>query len=600
MNQSSTNAGATDFHGHEALTSSLARLEKALYQRALREAKSPEAISSASGCFGREDPYLWAINGEATAFFVCMPTGGMNSIPITAREVRKHVVEGRWDPESVLLKRKDGAGTWITAAALGIKIPPDAIPHVDRIPREMRVGPNIPGTIVPWLTLDRLAGPSRESLARTASAASHFYKGIVDDHWSDEKIGDEIARMLATFPEEGSPLCLSEVQKAMLPIPYHIAYGKDLIKRMRFDVDNLVRGVNHYPTHAPPESVLAGDEWFRRSDIFFLNSSAGAGKSVVAFQLAIAWGLGLPYLGIAPSRPLRILHFSGEDDEVTAGQCREGLLAHAEALFGRPLTKDDLSRLDEMLRTEHRQCRTGNEFVAHLDKLLRQEPADLVIINPLMSFVSGDIVAEVKDFLREQLTPVAVEHDCGILIMHHTVKLRKNGWDDIDPIYSGLGGAEPANVGRSILCLAPTSAPGLHVLHVGKRDTTGWVDADGEFAKKAYFKRSNQPKRPAWLPVPHAEAEEMISGAKAAGGAPRKCSPERIAEILREKGGRAWRADLLAWTIDVCGCSEATAKKALREARDAGMISEISKKPEGKGQTRTLFFLPDIGPGEPG
>jgi hypothetical protein len=272
-------------------------------------------------------------------------------------------------------------------------------------------------------------------------------------------------------------------------------------------------------------------------------------------------------------------------------------MAHAEAIFGKPLSPDDLQGLDSMLRTEHGQRLSGDAFIAHVDRLLEAEPVDVVILNPMLSFVVGDLVSEVGGFLRQKLAVLAEKHDCAFLIFHHTIKLRKGSWDEIDPIYSATGGAEPANVGRSILCLAPTPVLGLYVLHVGKRTSTGWTDDDGNFVDKVYFKRGTNPKRPGWLPVSHAEAVELIGEAKGKKGSSRKCSAEYVVEVLRGNDGRAWRADLLDMIATACDCSVATAKKSLDEARHAGLISEVMKKPLNGGQKQLWLFLPEVGEG---
>ena len=56
----------------------------------------------------------------------------------------------------------------------------------------------------------------------------------------------------------------------------------------------LLRGVNHYPTEIPPETILLGNGWMRRADVVTFISTAGAGKSVAVTQAAMAWGLACP------------------------------------------------------------------------------------------------------------------------------------------------------------------------------------------------------------------------------------------------------------------------------------------------------------------
>ena len=59
--------------------------------------------------------------------------------------------------------------------------------------------------------------------------------------------------------------------------------------------------------------------------------------------------------------------------------------------------------------------------------------------------------------------------------------MEKDGWNNTDDTYSAIGGAEMANVPRTILTLRPTAADGLSVVRVSKRQTTGWKDAQGKF-----------------------------------------------------------------------------------------------------------------------
>lgn len=520
-----------------------------------------------------EHSSLWAL-GDAAPKFKVRILNDFELLPMSCRQVSDCVRSGLWPAGMVFLQPVDEVREiWIPASVLKIVDPKSRIPNVAGVDPSQRVGTTVPGTSVRWSQIDDAKGMERAALMRVANIAACLHEGIVSKDWSDEEIKRSLVEVASG---QADAICyeLEDVMASIAPIPAHVAGKRKVFRQYGFRVDRIVRGVMSYPTFAPPEVVLAGDEWLRRGDIVFLNSSAGAGKSVAAFHLAICWGLGLKYLGIAPTKPLRILHFAGEDDGVTAGQCREGLIAHAEALFGKPLGPEELQRLDSMLRTEHGQRLSGDAFIAHLDRLLEEEPADVVILNPLLSFVVGDLVSEVGGFLRRKLAVVLEEQDCACLISHHTTKLSKRSWEELEPIYSGTGGAEPANVGRSILCLAPTPVPGLHVLHVGKRTSTGWTDEDGNFVDKVYFKRGTNPKRPAWLPVSHAEAAELIGEAKGKKGSSRKCSAEYVVEVLRGNDGRAWRADLLDMIATACDCSVETAKKSLDEARRAGLISE--------------------------
>ncbi len=355
--------------------------------------------------------------------------------------------------------------------------------------------------------------------------------------------------------------------------------------------DRTIRGFLSFPTDPPPEDILAGNGLVRVADPIFFNSGAGSGKSVAFAQGAISWGLGLPWLGIVPSRPLRVLHFVGEDDESTMGQCREGFLEHSEATTGRRVVRADLKRLDEMVRTDFSRQFTGDEFLNRMDAMMTEEPADVVMVNPLLSFIGGPIVECAGDFLRNGVMPIIQRHRAAALIAHHTCKLTKASWEEMDFTYSGIGGGEVANVPRSILTLAPTKVKGLHVLHVSKRQTTGWKDAAGNFVDHVFIRRSDDPTRPAWIPVSHEEAAAMIGAATPGKGEGRKATPSHV--VAAVSTGAMTRQSLLEKLRRECRCSENPAKEALREARDLGVVVTF-EDPQARGGKPVLWVcLPE-------
>jgi len=343
----------------------------------------------------------------------------------------------------------------------------------------------------------------------------------------------------------------------------------------------VVRGFMDFPTHPPAEDVLAGDGQIRVTDIHMWNAPAGDGKSVAMSQTSMAWALNLPYCGIYPARPLKIIHFCGEDDESTLGQCREGFLLHSEAITGRRLTAEDLRPLDDMVRTDFSRQYTGDSFLRRLDAMLSEEHADLILINPLLSFIGGGIVETVSKFLREGLGPILKRHRCAALIAHHTCKLSKDSWENMDLTYSGIGGGEIANIPRSIFTLVPTKVNGLRDLHVAKRKLAGWKDDDGKFTDHAYFKRTDNPTRPAWLPVTHGEAEAMMAAVGSAGGGrSKKATIEHIVTALST--GAMQQVALIDWLMKNCQCSEKPCKEAIREASLSRRIVEsYEKNPRG-------------------
>jgi len=148
-----------------------------------------------------------------------------------------------------------------------------------------------------------------------------------------------------------------------------------------------------------------------------------------------------------------------------------------------------------------------------------------------------------------------------------------------------------ANVPRSILTLAPTRVKELMVLKASKRTTTGWRDGDGAFMDYAYFQRTDNPTRPAWIPVGHEEAEEMMGASSQSGsGRAKKATTEHVIELLAT--GAMKRQFMLESLMKKTGCSESTAKSAIRDAQPKDIVS-FTDKDKNTGRNVTFFCLPE-------
>ena len=358
--------------------------------------------------------------------------------------------------------------------------------------------------------------------------------------------------------------------------------------RPRKVLPDRIRGFANFPTDLPDERRLLGEGWLRRGDIATFISTAGAGKSVGMCQAAMAWGLGLPYFGIAPARPLRITMFSGEDDDFTIGQCREGLIEHAVEVTGREITRAEVDDLDDRLVTDFQRTHTGMCFHKHLAEALVDHESDLVIINPLLSYIGGEIVAEASQWLRAGLMPLLKEFDCAAIVCSHTNKMQKDSWNNTLDAYSGIGGSEMANVPRSVLTLRPTKCENIHVLKSAKRTSTGWKDDRGLPSNAYYVKRTARADRPAWLPVTHAEAREAQEKVASESGPQKKATREDVLQILEE--GAMSRQGLIEALREQCGCGMGKAVEAIAEARRD--LHAWEKQSEGRGRPQVWFCLP--------
>jgi len=357
---------------------------------------------------------------------------------------------------------------------------------------------------------------------------------------------------------------------------------------------HLCRDVFELPCDCNPETVVLGDEWLRRGDVSMLVSQAGAGKSVGVNGGAMMWSIGLPYLGIKPSKPLRVSLFVSEDDRETIGQQRQGLVDHFEEMVGRPMTVGERALMSENLQVDFSREYSGELFITNrMEALAAAHKADLVIINPLMGYVGGNIVEDGPRMLRDALLPALQRLNAASLIAHHTNKLGKDGMSEISQLYAGTGGAEMANIPRGLLILNPTHDEDVFRLRAEKRKTVGWKDEDGNFVGEHFVRRSGNPKRPVWIDLPHNETASALS---ADGPGPKaKCTGLSVRNVFAAEGVEEMsRPELLRLLCERCECAESTAKKVVRgliDCDDPQLRVVRTEKRTGGGRSADILAL---------
>ena len=275
------------------------------------------------------------------------------------------------------------------------------------------------------------------------------------------------------------------------------------------------------------ERALFKRGYLRKGHALCLVSCAGVGKSVISLQLALAWSLGKPCLGLEPVRPLRIAVFTFEDDaednasfrrDYRAGFRREGW---SDAEIDAALAAVEFIELGG---------RTDEAFAEALAEIQREKQRDLYIVNPL-----GDIMdeydisdnAEAKHFFKKILDPVIKgERDprtsCALVLVSHTGKAPKNSSDrsnflrGIFAQYDAAGSAALMNWTRASLLIAPTSEAGNFVLLGAKRQARlGWRDADGNATNERFISYSQDIKF--WIPTPEADVRRLTADGSGSG-----------------------------------------------------------------------------------
>jgi hypothetical protein len=166
--------------------------------------------------------------------------------------------------------------------------------------------------------------------------------------------------------------------------------------------------------------TVAGNQWLRKGGSAILVGPSGIGKSSLGYQIAYSWALGKPCFGVAPARPLKILMIQAENDLSDLNAMGTGIAKGLEA-FNDPGARALLLR---NLITNHNVADTGHDFILAMQRLVDHHEPDLVIVDPLLSFIGDDISKQevVGKFCRNWLNPILTNSRTAFLGIHHTGK----------------------------------------------------------------------------------------------------------------------------------------------------------------------------------
>lgn len=251
---------------------------------------------------------------------------------------------------------------------------------------------------------------------------------------------------------------------------------------------------------------------------------SGIGKSVLLHQMGCLFTLGQPVFGIAPVRPLRVLMLQAENDLGDVAEMMQG----AAAALGIDHFSPEVTTLDRNLRiiTEHQKI--GQAFCRWLGREIERFSAELVLVDPLLSFAGIDVSRQdqCSMFLRSWLNPMLSDTGAALIGAHHTGKPKSpkdtRGMTPLDYAYQGLGSSELVNWARAIGIIVPH--PEAYELKLVKRGArAGAVHPNGEPTTsvwmrhadgKLWWEQLNEPVEP--------EAEKTAVGGR----------PSKVEEVL--------------------------------------------------------------------
>lgn len=201
-----------------------------------------------------------------------------------------------------------------------------------------------------------------------------------------------------------------------------------------------------------PASLIGYEKRFLgKGGSWVLIGPSGIGKSTLTSGIAIHAAGGQVWHGIKFRRPLRTLYVQAEND---SGDIKE-MLAGAMCAAGLSTEQSKIALENLFWR---RECSlTGQDFCRSLESSIRATRAELVVIDPLLSYIGDDISQQkvASTFLRNWLQPVLEQTGCIAILVHHTGKPPKdkkvtNGWSESDFSYLGLGSSDIVNWARAV------------------------------------------------------------------------------------------------------------------------------------------------------
>jgi hypothetical protein len=278
---------------------------------------------------------------------------------------------------------------------------------------------------------------------------------------------------------------------------------------------------------SPPQEGegLIGDRFLCRGGGMVIFGPSGVGKSTFTAGLCVAFARGEAYLQIRPSGPLKILVIQAENDD---GDLHEQL----QGAIGELMEGDKIS-LAERLRFATVDHLSGSDFLTNaVSRYLDKERPDLLVIDCLSAYL-GDSPTEPKaliGFLRNGLTKLLRQFNCGCVVVHHTSKTTNQNsevWKASDMQYAMAGGADLANWMRSGLFIKATDLPDVFMLHVTKRmGRLGWRNAEGEASSTMLIRHSKRAKEGTlslrWEIADHEDIERLTKATVKPSGTQRR------------------------------------------------------------------------------
>lgn len=272
-----------------------------------------------------------------------------------------------------------------------------------------------------------------------------------------------------------------------------------------------IRQLLDYPVEQDPNCVI-GRRWLCRGGSMILVGPSGAGKSTLMASMALHMAVGAAWCGVTPVRALRQLIIQAENDDGDIAEMTKGALLGVRHDW----SKDQFKLANQNLHFCKITSETGEKFCETLERQIRFHKAEMVWVDPLLSFVGGDISKQdvASEFLRERLNPVLERTGAVICFLHHTGKPSTDSkaratWSNNDFAYLGFGSSEITNWARAVVILSETKEHKTYKMIFAKRGSrAGAKDTRGEHTETIFLRQGRPDEGLTWTQCDEPEEEE--------------------------------------------------------------------------------------------
>jgi energy-coupling factor transporter ATP-binding protein EcfA2 len=274
-------------------------------------------------------------------------------------------------------------------------------------------------------------------------------------------------------------------------------------------IESPVQDLLHEPIDYS-QNIL-GNLWLERGSINLIQGWSGIGKSTLSVQMGVEAALGRETFGLKVDRPLKVLIVQAEDP-------KNKRIRQSQCIWKIARTQEEEILIHQNLRivTPRKRALRSESLFKFLGETFKDANFDLTIINPIFSFIEGNIndTGAVGDFFRDYFQEFLRKKNAGGLVIHHLPKPPKSGIVKASQ-YSGHGSAEFANAPRGVITITRTFVPYVFEFTVVKgAGESGWQSNQaGDYVR--YFTHSRIKGEMLWLPVTEQDINAAMSGISA-------------------------------------------------------------------------------------